>query len=499
LRALNATSVLIEEDYIDRDFSEAYSAFYAKTFRRHSKLCTRLLFFASDISFLNTIADVLEAARRLSGQSFLGQVILRPISRASLGLALLKPPPAPNGYESDLLVRAEYSAHVLGAELRVDAVPMTQQDSRVGACAQAAIWVATRHFHTRHRGPWLSTVAITQAAVATAEVATNLHVPAGSEFLTGNNMVAALRAAGRETLIYAKKGQGNQATWGAIRPADVIDRYIDSGIPVIVGLQLPGQDIGHAIVVTGHILGASPRNSPLPPDAAFGEYCEAFYVNDDQVGANVRVAIATSGNIGETIYSIEGNAVYLMVPLPTKVYLPAETAEALAWNAIRSYAGDWPAFKVRHSGKLGSSEPLGDSFVADVAAGRAVARTYLTYGWRYKSRGIGNKFSNPVRQVIRNLEVPRFVYVTEFATTDTLTGKSKYERRIVAHCVIDATAKHQELESILLMHGPGFCSWYAHDATGGYRRSVAAIENSTTYYPKVRGEADFSKYEGAAS
>jgi len=82
LKALSALSALVEEEYIDRDFSEAYSAYYAKTFRRHSKLCTRVLFFASDISFLNSVTDVLEVATRLSQQPFLGQVVLRPISGA---------------------------------------------------------------------------------------------------------------------------------------------------------------------------------------------------------------------------------------------------------------------------------------------------------------------------------------------------------------------------------------------------------------------------------
>lgn len=491
LKSLNVRSALVEEDYIDRDFSEAYSAYYAKTFRRHTKLCTRVLFFATDISSLN-VRDVLEAAEQLEKQLFVGYIVLRPISRAPLCQAVLALPPTPPNFEGYLHVRGTYRAHVFGADLSVEAAPMTQQDSRIGACAQAAIWVAVRHFHTRHRGPWLSTVSITEAATSRAEASINLHVPAGSEFLTINNMIAALRSAGREPLIYAKGGG-----WGALRPADVINRYVDSGIPVIIGLEIvPGQ-IGHAIVATGHIIRDTPRNNPLPSDPTLAEYCEAFYANDDQIGPNIRVPVSTGSAIAETYYSIDSNAIYLIVPLPEKVYLPAETAEALAWDCIKKYSNDWSNFKSRHANKLGTSVQLGDSFVAELAANAVIARTYLTHGWKYKHRGIRNKFTNPIRQVIRSLETSRFVYVTEFTTIKATSTKQKYDRRIFAHCVVDATAKHEELDSVLLIHAPGFCKWRAHDRYGSYQEKVAPIKSSTEYYPKIRGEQHFGRYEAA--
>jgi hypothetical protein len=89
--------------------------------------------------------------------------------------------------------------------------------------------------------------------------------------------------------------------------------------------------------------------------------------------------------------------------------------------------------------------------------------------------------------------------VTEFTTTDKTTNKSKYERRIFAHCVVDATAKHQEMDSVLLVHAPGFCSWHAHDPAGNFRQSVAPIEDSMSYYPKARREQDFDKFEATNS
>src|SRR5438128_809895 len=100
LKELNARSALFDDDYIDRDFSEAFSAYYAKTFKRHSKVCKRILFFSCELGSLSS-QDVEAAARHLEtlNEYFLGFIILRPITKAPISQAILRPPPSPAGYE----------------------------------------------------------------------------------------------------------------------------------------------------------------------------------------------------------------------------------------------------------------------------------------------------------------------------------------------------------------------------------------------------------------
>lgn len=52
------------------------------------------------------------------------------------------------------------------------------------------------------------------------------------------------------------------------------------------------------------------------------------------------------------------------------MYLPAEKAEAIAWDVLETYAADWPAHKATHKGKLGTSEAIGDTFAAAIAANK---------------------------------------------------------------------------------------------------------------------------------
>src|SRR5262249_4265785 len=156
-----------------------------------------------------------------------------------------------------------------------------------------------------------------------------------------------------------------------------------------------------------------------------------------QQGCNLRVATTPGLPIAEIAnYNIKDNCQYLIVPLPEKVYLPAEKAEAIAWDVLQNYATDWAKHKSTHAGKLGTSESCGDTFTAAVTGKEVLARTYLTYGWKYKHRTMRNNLPNSVRRIVRNLDVPRFVYVSEFSTVASTNGKTKYERRIFSHCAV---------------------------------------------------------------
>ena len=68
--------------------------------------------------------------------------------------------------------------NLLGVNLEVTGTAYLQQDARVGACAQVAIWTGMRHMHARHGYNWVSVADITRLATPTApDEATSL--PAG--------------------------------------------------------------------------------------------------------------------------------------------------------------------------------------------------------------------------------------------------------------------------------------------------------------------------------
>ena len=133
---------------------------------------------------------------------------------------------------------------------------------------------------------------------------------------------------------------------------------------------------------------------------------------------------------------------------------------------------------------------MGTAFVDEQANTRVLARTYLTYGWRYKHRMLRNTCAPPVKEFVAEQELPKYVWVTEFGTLDSFGRPEMKEREIYAHCVVDASAKNMGPDSRLFFHAPGFAVKRVHDSVkpeGDYKSYYAVIQDDRPYRPKVRG------------
>jgi len=496
-RGLGATSVIVENDYLDRDFSAEFSAFYAGVFKRFPKLCRRFHFFGEDITDLLNEADpqkIIESLNKISDSDrYLGYIVARPIQHAPLGRVVLAAPESAQATKSDLLVRSTYTTHLLGAVLRVTGTTYMQQDRRVGACAQAAIWMAARHLFSKHNGsPWVSTIDITEAASKPTDHMLSLALPAGSGGLTLEHMVRALREVGREPLLY----HGNfdpttkKITWPAtIHPAAVIDRYVDSGIPVIVGLTpWAGQNELHAIVAVGHATKQLTSIDRLSSEPTRADYVRFLLVNDDQLGCYLRMPMAAGDALSETPYTVE-NIVYIIVPLPQKVYTPAESAEKLSWDLLRSYEAEWPTLEAKYRDKLGNSATGATHLITKLKANEVIARTYLTYGWRYKQRIIRNTCSPVLKDAVFRQDFSRYVWVTEFGTRESFNELDEKKIRVFAHSVVDATSS-RFWEGRSIFHAPGFVWRWFHDPANPfdeYVNAILPIADDQPYGMKIRG------------
>lgn len=492
LRTAGAVSVIVEQGYLDRDYSEEYSAFYSKVFRRYKKTCTRLHFFSATVEKLDEGLSPRETADlidELGGNHYLGFVVKRPLPHAPVGRTVLTGPTSPDGLSAHLLVRADYEVHLMGATLTVDGTPFTQQDTRVGACAQAAIWMAARHFHTKHRENWTSMVEVSDQASNPADTVLSQSLPAGSGGLSADNMIRSLRGLGRVPLIYAaQSGQEGHPNWTApLDPSQIINRYVDSGIPVIVGL-LPwaNQNEGHAVTVVGHALTELPTGYQASQLATRSVFCEAFLVNDDQRGYALRMPLGAGSAVAETPYNVADHCCFILVALPNKVYMKAEVAEQISWSFVRQYPQIIEQLlEETQKERLDERE----KFAASSKNGLLIARTYLTYGWKHKKRIIRSSANDLVKYLISETDFPRFVWVTEFGYFDELNYLDPSRRNILAHAVVDATST-QYIDNLIFAHVPGLVFRSGHnpdDETGAYTNLYNYVENDNRYEPRIRG------------
>ena len=172
LRILGVKSYVLEDPYIDRDYSADYVHFYARTFRTHARHCKRAHFFSEDISTLLSqprSTDQLRELREVARTRYCGFCVIRPLPKAPIGRTVLQAEVrGRKDMESTVTCRAQFGASLLGVDFEVTGTAYLQQDARVGACAQVSIWAGMRHMHARYGYNWVSVADITRLASQTA-------------------------------------------------------------------------------------------------------------------------------------------------------------------------------------------------------------------------------------------------------------------------------------------------------------------------------------------
>lgn len=496
LKAAGVGGYILELSHTDRDFSSSHAAFYASLFTPYQKLCRRINFFTRDPSeIFSTAQNAVDLSRAIEGlqNDYLGFVVLRPLQHAPVGSCVLSAGHLFQG-TSEITVTANYRVHLLGAELTVKGTPLTQQDTRIGACAQAAIWCVGRHFHTRHNSRWFSLSDVSEIALKPTDATISQSLPAGSAFLTADNMIRALSGMDRHPVIYHRPANG---AWPS-PPADIIYKYLDSGIPVIIGLHDQNDQTGHAVVAVGHEFDTNVDLSNIGDSPTLARGIVNFYAMDDQRGPYIKIPVSKNIHSLEINWNIEEHCTFFIVPLPEKVYMTGEISEVLSRDIVKNLIHKRDTF-LNHVGFDNYPDDLKDKEFEDNAqfSNKIVTRTYLTHGWKYLSRAVRNNLSDKLKIELLTHRFPRFVWVTEFSKAEDSFNADPCFKRVLAHVVNDATGS-QFWSNTIVADVPGIAVTYSYKSNeNGPVRSLNIVDTNETKvsYPKKRGLIDFGHCE----
>ena len=481
LRVLNAKSYVLEDPYIDRDYSADYAQFYGLTFYSHKRYCNRVHFFSQDISPLlqrRLSTAQLNDLGLIAKKTYCGFCVIRPLSSAPIGRTVLMARLG-SGFnmEATVTCRADFHAHLLGAQLQVTGTSFLQQDSRVGACAQVAIWAGMRHMHARHNYNWVSVADITRFA-GPPSVAEAVSLPNSSDRLSSDAMVRAIAEAGYQPLCFPRCDIGH-----AILP------YVESGIPVILGLDIGGT-VGHAVTVVGRVFA---RRDP-PTNRAI-DYVPAFIVHDDQSGPYMWLptdehASSTYSFADDTIkrdapdgrieLNVRSHAAFAVALMSTRVFSTAARAEHNAWSQINENLNALPAAR-RALADLGIpvNDMLMDELQAAYNTDDIVLRTYLTSAAGYRRHLAQGSASDDLKDALLHIHLPHFTWITEISTLDSYNQPSPGLRRIYGHTVLDATSTAELKDALLVLHLPGLL--LTKDPDERDKQEITAIEDDKLY------------------
>lgn len=493
--AVGAGYAVLESPYIDKDYSADYLAFYAAAFHDYPRHTVRVHFFKTNPGPALGDGPVGDQEKALKGAGYLGFAVIRPITQGPIGRTVLPFPELGPDLVARPAARADFKVHLLGSTLEVpSAAPFIQQDERLGSCAQAAIWMAERPVHARHKSSaWQSVAEITRLATTPPDTELSRSLPAGSGGLNPIHIIRALRALGHQPLfdyflqdkdggafgaaseakadggVKQPSGAAEQTSSGQAdrfsnpRASSAIVKYLDSGLPVIVALQDVGDGVGHAVTAVGYV----EARDPCRDTSGYDRFVRALIVHDDQRGPYRLMPLSEDDSAhlpkGQLLadedrpLTVEACASHIFVPLPSRVFLRADRAETVVWDYIKDFvekAGDGLLRDI--VAETPQAEPVLKEFYDLVRSERLIRRTYLTSAGRYRHHLAKSDLDDPLKWDLIASNLPHFVWVTELISPDGPSPVADDAREVIGHMVVNATSSADPSSDLLMGHLPYF-------------------------------------------
>ena len=386
---IGARTAVIEFRYLDPDWRNEHRAFYAGTFRRYPSITHRLHFFVEspDPRFLDPIHPA-----RFDSLTYLGYCVLRPVPAAPVGRTMLSARD-----DKELTCAAKDEINLFGTDLSVIGAPFVAQDAQLSRCAQTTTWVTAYYHHLRFGGPRVLPGEIAAAVADDLEVGRQVPSPG----LTIGQMADTARSIGLPPLVYPLRNLARDES-----VPKVLCRYLNSGVPVTIATR------SHAFVLIGY--GRSHDDE--------GKELLHFLRHDDEVGPYRSV---------DWKLDQHGPWEYAIVPLPPKVYLPGENAEAIGSTRIRDELDRSPTEAASQLLRRldDPSHPL--SF-----------RSTVVLSNEFKATLQHRLYPDDVAAAYQRMQLSRFVWVVE------LTDRALRDARqpcVLAEAIIDATDHVRDL------------------------------------------------------
>lgn len=420
----------IEEPYTDRIYRDAYYHFYSSKLDNYDRNCLRISLFEAPIRrdwFFSPDGHV-----QLK-KTFVGFSVIRYLPHSPKpGRTALSPRALKR--HSFICELAPVKANIGGVKVHVDAFPFSSQDGECMTCAETSIWAVMEYYGNKY-----PEVKLTLPSEIHKAFQRNMRV-LPSEGLTVLEIASALTHFGFGTYIYSlrKDEHGRHDKEEADRFRRNLFYYIESGIPVILGLS--GKQVGHAVVAIGHEeinsteMSKQLTNVLLPPSqnecVDTADIPREIILIDDNYPPYQKTTFDNPCSYYTDSCFQDCVIDYFIVPLNQKIYLEARKASKLISIILEDQVFGWKKLSTWRE------KPL-------------IKRIFLTTSNSYKSFILQSDMHIKLKEVIQELVLPKFIWIAELSTPDIyLEGKA------CGIILIDATGT-ERVQSIKFLLYPG--------------------------------------------
>lgn len=399
-------AVLIEENYVDKDYRSTYYNFYAKKGQHYRSDCVRLHFFDETVEFEKERLRLTCPDNQLSHHYF-GYMVLRPTGIATIGRTILSPDIRSGACRS--IITAEHKAHVLGQKLLFEGFPSMDQHVDIAVCAHVACWSILRHYSERYT---------LYREFLTHDITMMAHEfnPGGlvpSKGLTMSHAERVFQEASTFPLHISRKERRfpDPAFYRQL------GAYIESGFPLFAAMQQKR----HAVAVVGQEW--RPVTTRVSGMRYAWEEVTKLAVIDDNHLPYLSIPVSGTSTAGYCAEDIDA----FIVALPEKIYYAADAVDQFA-------------------PKLFQLEPLVGPLPSK---DKSIVRYFITTASALRSfvRKKESEFPTELLRTLMTLPLTQFVWIVEFATEAQWAAG-----QVAARAVIDATASIREPLPLWLFH-----------------------------------------------
>ena len=436
--------ILVEHDYVDKDYRSTFYNFYAKKGRPYRNDCVRLHFFDKDVRYCEARLELSSDDARLEDHYF-GYIVLRPTIVATLGRSILSPRIRVGARGQ--AIQSCHRVHILGYTLSVWGFPSMAQHIDIAVCAHVSCWAILRHYSER----------FSQHRELLVHDITRLAKPFDPGGLTpslGLTVYEAERifqAAGCFPVVVVKQDEEDLSFYAQLLG------YLESGFPLFVAME----DVGHAIVASGHSWRKEPTRSTHNNSHVWSRVETLLAVDDNLFPYSIVTLNPDSLPSSDPVdYTTQDFSAFI-VPLPEKIFYPAQAIDSFSSGAM--YQFYWDVL-----GLSGEEILLRRYFITTISALRRYAREHQSQ--------MGDKLVN----LIMHLKTAQFVWVVEYAT------ENEWElNHITARAVVDATASPNDEQPMWLLHNHELAIVFDRSSGKLIGREVALERPSDTPLPRM--------------
>lgn len=415
----------IEYPYVDKVYRDSYYNYYASKHSTYKRDCIRVSLFREEIK----ADDFVDPAKHEEiNSNYLGFFVIRPTMNAPFGRSIINPEAfIKNDFK---ICSCKTTSMVYGVKVETSGFPHSSQDRETIKCAETTIWGIMEYFGNKYveYKPTLPS----KIHKALESISIERQLP--SDGLTMDEISYTLKSFGFGTRIYSHKPYSIN---------NIIDCYIESGIPVLTGLESAINEQGHIVITVGkkyenEIKWEDVKTSVFRARGKDIEYIDStdipsrHVIQDDNL---VPYRLIELSNPGEHYEDDDSKAYFIdsiIVPLYPKIYLEAVVAKELFLQIIKD---DKVGYDFSHN---------------------FVFRYFLASSRSFKNHiSKLDKIDKELKTSILALKMPKFIWCGEFYSKEGFSAVEKSAQGLV---ILDATeANSTSIDALIFAGYPDRC------------------------------------------